>query len=155
MRSEPGATPVTIEALFPATPDRLFRAWTEPSQLRRWFGVDPDQLAEIEIDLVPGGRWRFTTQSKEGAVEYLEGEYLKIEPARLLVFTWMHRTTDDNGQFVTTPQSKVSIDFEPQGHATRMRLVHAEIASEPGRLGVRKGWLVSYQALVQFLMEEV
>ena len=38
LKSPPGETPVIVEGLFAASPDRVFRAWTEADEVLKWFG---------------------------------------------------------------------------------------------------------------------
>lgn len=145
--STPGASPVVIEAVFPATAARLFDAWTQPDQLRKWFGTDPGELEDIQIDLREGGVWRFVMRCGEGEEEFLEGRYLEILPGERLAFSWSHIIKTPDGEHKKTPPSRVTIQFEPIGSGTRMTLEHQEIVTDGGRLGVRKGWLISFQAL--------
>ena len=149
-----GASPVVIEATFEADAHRLFDAWTRPEQLRRWFGHDPSDLRDIQIDLKEGGRWRFVMGSGEGREESLEGHYTKIVPGRSLVFSWSHHVRHADGKHERTPPSEVAIHFEPIGASTRMTLEHREIRNEGGRLGVRKGWIKSFRTLADLLGAE-
>ncbi len=152
--SPPGASPVMIEAMFPTTAARLFDAWTQPQQLRQWFGTDPNDLLDIQIDLREGGAWRFVMRCSEGKEEFLEGRYLEILPGKRLAFSWSHNVRTPEGEHQRTPPSCVTICFEPIGAATRMTLEHREIASDSGRLGVRKGWLTSFQTLAGLVEQE-
>ncbi len=145
--SPPGESPIVLEDRFNATPERLFRAWTRPEQLRKWFGSTPAQIAEIELDLKVGGKWRFGMSPTERARSHLEGEYLEIVPAERLVFTWAHVTETADGQVSRTPQSQVTVTFKPDGAQTRLVLRHEAIVSADGRLGVRDGWLTSFAGL--------
>jgi hypothetical protein len=51
---------VRLTRTIPAPPDEVYRSWTEPDRLRRWFGPDGFDVAEVELDLRPGGRHRTT-----------------------------------------------------------------------------------------------
>ena len=149
--SEPGASPVKIEAVFSASAIRLFDAWTKPDQLRRWFGTDPTDLQDIHVDLREGGVWRFTMRCSEDREEFLEGRYLEIVPGEKLAFSWSHNVKTAEGKHDQTPPSRVTIHFEPMGSATRMTLEHREIVTDGGRIGVRKGWVASFQALADLV----
>ncbi|MGI9418897.1 MAG: SRPBCC family protein [Geminicoccaceae bacterium] len=149
--SKPGANPVTIEAVFPTTAARLFDAWTQPEQLRQWFGMDPSALGDIQIDLREGGVWRFVMRCGDGREEVLEGRYLEILPGERLAFSWSHKVKTSDGGDKRTPPSRVTIQFEPMGAATRMTLEHVEIVTDGGRVGVRKGWQASFRALADLV----
>lgn len=141
-----GASPIVIEAVFPATPERLFRAWTDPDEFRKWFGSDPSKTAAVRIDLSIGGAWQvdFVGQSR------LEGVYVEISPARRLRFTWAHVTSPEDGE-KRTPPSEVLLEFHPAGKSTRMILTHRDISSDGSRINVREGWRKSYIALAASL----
>ena len=55
LRSAPGSDPIVVEGTFAASPERVFRAWTRPEEVRKWFGQQPDSLESAEIDLRVGG----------------------------------------------------------------------------------------------------
>lgn len=149
--SAPGRSPVTLEAVFPTNADRLFDAWTQPDQLRQWFGAEPYDLEDIQIDLREGGLWRFVMHCSEDREEFLEGRYLEILPGKRLAFSWSHNVKTPDGEVQKTPPSRVTIRFEPVGSATRMTLEHQKIVTDSGRLGVRKGWLNSFRALAKLV----
>ncbi len=153
-RSPAGSSPVVVEALFPASPERLFDAWTKAEDLKRWFGNDPSQLGDIEIDLREGGAWRFYMCVEAGRREFLEGYYLIVQRAELLSFSWCHTVEMEPGAERKTPPSQVTISFQAEGAATRMRLEHREIVLADGRIGVRQGWINSFEALAAILAGE-
>lgn len=150
--SQPGASPVRLEAVFAVTPARLFAAWTEADQLRQWFGIDPHAIEDMALDLKVGGQWRIIFGPNR--TTRLEGHYLVIEPTTRLVFTWRHVETGSDGVQTCTPLSQVSIRFQPYGKATRLQLEHSKIVDQSGRLGVRKGWKASFKALALQLLGE-
>ena len=148
LRTSPsGASPIVLDALFPASPARLFRAWTTPQDLMRWFGTDPTLLSRIDLDLRIGGAWRFHMNARTEQVEYLHGTYLRIDPDQALAFTWAHVVESADGARRETPPSQVIVTFTPNGKATRLVLEHRDISTEGGRIGVRDGWITSLQTL--------
>lgn len=153
LRSAPGEEPVLLDGLLPATPERVFQAWTDPEELRRWFGLRENGLLAAEVDLRVGGRWRFEMKSDDAARHYLEGAYLEIERPTRLVFTWRHVVAAEGGAPEPSPDSRVTLAFEPQGAATRLRLRHEAIEREPARLGVGRGWEASLGKLAALLSD--
>jgi len=153
LRSAPGAEPVIVEGVFDAPVDRVFRAWVQPDEIRAWFGQPPDRVVTAEIDLRVGGRWRFWFDAPQGSSSRLEGEYLEIEPERRLVFTWRHVAEHPDGRREETPESRVSISFEPTGDGTRVSLRHEGILRAGGREGVGAGWNASFERLQTSLAE--
>ena len=143
LSSAEGANPITIEATFPASPVRVFEAWTDPVKFRKWFGIDPTFTQDVHIDLQVGGLWQ--VDFKNGS-DRLEGKYLEISPHDRLRFTWAHVETKEDQEIRTSP-SEVTLDFASVGAATRLKLTHRAISTEGGRIGVRKGWINSFNAL--------
>lgn len=65
----------------------VWRAWTEPELLKPWFCPLPWKTIDCEIDLRPGGIFRTTMQSPEGAEFPNAGCYLDVKPDEKLVWT--------------------------------------------------------------------
>ncbi|MBW4707353.1 SRPBCC domain-containing protein [Roseobacter sp. YSTF-M11] len=155
LTSPAGKNPVVISAVFPASSERLFDAWTQADDLRRWFGNDPSDLSAIELDLKVGGLWRFHMRTTSNKSECLEGHYIEIRRPRRLRFSWTHVVVTHDDVVKHTPPSQVDVQFEPMGAATRLTLEHKEISTRSGRLGVGTGWHNSLKALSHLLGETV
>src|SRR4051794_33385547 len=67
-----------------APPARVFAAWTEPEQLTQWWDATGEKLGACEIDLRPGGAFRFATSHHPD--KPFTGVYHEIAPPTLLVF---------------------------------------------------------------------
>lgn len=147
LQTEPGSEPVVVEGLFNVTPERMYRAWTSPDEVIKWFGPAPNSLIACEIDLRIGGKWRFVLEDSPEKKRRIEGEYLEVEENRRLVFSWTFVTQVDGGEPEVTHPSKVSVTFTPDGAATRIDLRHEAIRSEDGRLGVGRGWEACFTSL--------
>lgn len=137
--TEPGAEPIIVEGWFNAPPARVFQAWTEPEEIKKWFGQQPYALASAEIDLRLGGAWRFTFPPMNATTFGFEGAYEEIAPERKLAFTWRRFDDRDDGR-ETGPVSRVDVAFSPKGAGTQVRLVHAALATDDARRSVAGGW---------------
>ena len=151
LQSDPGDDPVIVEGVFKASPERVFRAWTTPEEVMKWFGRDV-RLRSAEIDLRVGGAWRFVFPSNDGVETCLTGEYLEIEPGRRLVFSWRHERAKAAGEVDSTPESQVAVDFASAPNGARVRLEHSRIGAVDGRKGVGGGWSESF-GRIQSLVE--
>jgi uncharacterized protein YndB with AHSA1/START domain len=116
-----------------ATVERVFDAWTDPVQLRAWWGPRPVTCSEAEVDLRTGGRYRIVNALPDGGSITVHGVFRAVEAPHRLVYTWC--MGDDAKE-----ASLVTVRFEPRDDATEVVVVHEEIAAEPVRESHEKGW---------------
>ncbi|HEX9744578.1 MAG TPA: SRPBCC family protein [bacterium] len=57
---------VVITRLINASAERVYQAWTDPEQVRQWWGPDGFTLTTHEMDVKPGGVWRFIMHGPDG-----------------------------------------------------------------------------------------
>lgn len=76
-----------LERTFNAEPERVFRAWTEPEILKKWFAPKPFTTPSAELDVRPGGRSLIVMRGPDGTEFPNVGVYLQVEPGRRLVAT--------------------------------------------------------------------
>jgi len=141
LSSAPGENPVIVEGKIPAPVSKVYGAWTNPEEIVHWFGLNAGAMLSAEIDLQVGGAWRFLMSESDTAVNYLQGNYLTIEPEECLSFTWQHVVLGcEGGVEEETDISTVTITFRDDGDETYLHLCHEGIVKPDGRLGVGKGW---------------
>ena len=81
---------VMAEIFVAAPPSRVFEAITDPKQTAQWWGQKGlYKLTETAADVRVGGKWRSAGVGHDGKPFSVEGEYLEIDPPRLLVHTWV------------------------------------------------------------------
>ena len=78
---------LVLERVVEVPPELVWKAWTEPEHLKRWFTPLPWTTVECEIDLRPGGIFRTVMRSPEGQDHPNMGCYLEVVPNRRLVWT--------------------------------------------------------------------
>ncbi|KQS72598.1 polyketide cyclase [Rhizobium sp. Leaf371] len=124
-----------------ASPNALFRCWTEPALIRQWFVPRPWTIASAEIDLRVGGANLIVMQSPEGEEMPNRGVYLEIVPDRKIVFTdaYIHAWTPSEKPFMTG-----IITFEPEDGGTRYtaRVRHWTKTDRDAheQMGFHEGW---------------
>ncbi|HEY7098425.1 MAG TPA: SRPBCC domain-containing protein [Terriglobales bacterium] len=124
----PDQNTVIAEIFIAAPRERVFQAITDPSQVERWWGQsDLYRVTEWNGDLRPGGKWSSIGVHADGNSSFrVEGEYLEVDPPRLLVHTW-------NPSWSNHPTTVVRWELEE-------RDVHGLQSRGPQRMG--KGTLV-------------
>jgi len=77
---------IRTERIFDAPRELVFSAWTDPVILAQWFGPDGFTTTTHEIDMVPGGAWRFTMRGPDGVEFPNKAIYTEIVPPEKIVF---------------------------------------------------------------------
>jgi uncharacterized protein YndB with AHSA1/START domain len=83
----PSDTEVQITRVFDAPRDLVYRAWTTPDLIRRWWAGDRGEVTSVEVDLRVGGSWRYVMRANAGFEFAFRGEYVEIEPGERIVST--------------------------------------------------------------------
>lgn len=83
----PTETQVLITREFDAPRHLVYRAWTTPELIRRWWHAKRGEVTRADVDLRVGGRWRWAMIARGGFEVAFSGEYREIVPNERLVFT--------------------------------------------------------------------
>jgi uncharacterized protein YndB with AHSA1/START domain len=78
---------LVLTRVIEATPEKLYRCWTEPQLLQQWFAPAPFTTPHAELDVRCGGANLVVMKSPEGQEMPNRGVYLEVVPNRKLVFT--------------------------------------------------------------------
>ena len=97
----PSDTQILITRDFDAPRDLVWRAWTEPELIRRWWSGDKGEVTSIANDLRVGGVWRWVMRANPGFEVAFHGEYLEIELDERLVRTEVFEGAPDAGAVST------------------------------------------------------
>ena len=136
---------LTLKRRLKASPEKVFRAWTDPQQLMRWWAPGSTELLSAEIDARVGGRFRKRARTPGGEEHEVSGTYREVIPDRKLVFTWTWRTTPER-------QSLVTIEIKPDGDGTLLTLTHEQFFDEAARDRHQQGWTSVLDKLEQFFI---
>ena len=84
----PADDQILITREFDAPRELVFKAWTTPELVARWWSGERGKVTSVEIDLRVGGMWRYVMETSEGGFEVaFHGEYQEIVPNERLVNT--------------------------------------------------------------------
>ena len=83
----PADEQILIEREFDAPKHLVYRAYTTPDLVKRWWHANRGEVTLVEIDLRIGGRWRYVMVTPDGTEVAFHGEYREIVPNERLVST--------------------------------------------------------------------
>jgi uncharacterized protein YndB with AHSA1/START domain len=141
--------------VFDAPRDLVFKAWTDPERLQRWWGPQGFTNPVCEVDVRRGGTIRIHMRAPDGAVYPMTGEFHEIVEPERLVFT--SRALDGNGEALFEVLNTVT--FAEEGGKTKLTL-HARVSDVKGDAaqhlaGMEQGWSMSLDRLADRLAAEV
>ena len=109
---------LVITRVFDAPREMVWKAWTEPEQLMRWWGPKSFTSPICKIDLRVGGKYLFCMRSPDGQDYYNTGVYQKIDPLNEIVYT--DSFADEKGNVVPASHYGLSADFPLELQVTVM-----------------------------------
>ncbi|MFI8522150.1 SRPBCC family protein [Streptomyces sp. NPDC085481] len=83
----PAERELVITRTFDAPVERVWEAWTRPEHVREWYGVAALTMSVCDIDLRPGGAWRWGQRAPDGQEIVFSGTYEEIVPSERIVYT--------------------------------------------------------------------
>jgi len=125
-----------IKRFINAPRDRVYNAWTDPAQLKAWFGPENVQTHDFVADVRVGGKYRWDLTSPEGEKMTAFGEYRELQPGRKIVFTWQW----DDDEAWENHVSVVTVELSDCDGGTELRLIHEQLPSETSRDRHTEGW---------------
>lgn len=129
-------TSLQITRFINAPRERVYAAWTDPVQLKEWWGPKEVRTLKIVADTRVGGKYRWDLVNQDGEEMSVFGEYLELIPGRRVVFTWKWDDDEDWENF----NSQVSVEFSDRDGGTELKLTHEKLPSEASRDRHTHGW---------------
>lgn len=152
---------LVLERVVDVPPEKVWRAWTQPELLKKWFTPAPWQTVDCEIDLRPGGIFRTVMRSPEGKdMPHGIGCYLEVIENKRLVWT----AALGPGFRPVKPSSADSdgcddllftaiISLEPHGKGTKYTAIamhqDPEATRRHAEMGFNEGWGKALDQLVE------
>jgi uncharacterized protein YndB with AHSA1/START domain len=154
-----------IERTFATPRELVWRAWTDPKRLARWWGPSAVTNPVCELDVRPGGAFRIVMRLPDGVDYPIRGVFREVVRPERLVMTmdtsehpaaW-HRMIDPNYRPGDNPAGELlqTVTFEDAGGKTRLtirtRFASAAIRDAMTKMGMRDGWSQSLDRLAASL----
>ncbi len=129
------AEKLLVKRTFKAPVERVYAAWTDAEQIKRWFAPGTMSVPMAEADARQGGRYRMQMSEGDGdcAFHTTGGVYREVIPNQRLVFTWQWEGSD--------LETLVTLEFKSlSAHETELTLIPEGFDSEETRDKHGQGW---------------
>jgi uncharacterized protein YndB with AHSA1/START domain len=126
---------LVVRRTIPARPERLFEAWTQPEQLRAWWGPRGVRCTGAEVDARVGGRYKIQNELPDGRTLVISGTFVSVEPPERLVYTW---AIEGSGEGLET--ELVTVQFQAHPLGAEVIVTHERIADDRARDQHASGW---------------
>jgi uncharacterized protein YndB with AHSA1/START domain len=140
---------LVITRVFDAPRGLVFKAWTDPEHLVRWWGPKGFTSTIMgKIELRPGAPYRIHMRGPDGDDHWSQGVYREIVEPERLVFAgyWADAEGKPKGR-----ESTVTVTFEDLSGKTRLTLRQRVFESLTARDAHRGGWTSSFERLAKYL----
>lgn len=149
-----GSRVLEINRLLRAPRAAIYRAWTEPDLLQRWFCPAPWKVADVRIDVRPGGSSHMVMHGPQGERHPMRGVYLEVVPGERIVFTDAYVRAWEPAE---KPFFTGSVDLSDEDGGTRYvaRAAHWSEADCKAHeeMGFHEGWNICADQLERLAQE--
>ena len=149
---------LTIDRHYPVAAEKVWRAWTDPEALKRWWGPGgPEQVSLVQLDVRVGGRFRIVFGGPHGNEHEVQGVYKAVVPPTFntlgkLVFTWTWPNSTPDRESLVTIVFRQAVVGEKAG--TELAFKHEQFFDEAARDGHKRGWGEALAKLEGYLRSE-
>jgi len=139
---------LVVSRLIDAPRRLVFKAWTEPEQVARWWGPQGFTTTYCKMDVRPGGTFRFCMRSPAGTDHWKRGVYREIVAPERLVFTFAWEDADGKPghELLTT------ITFADHGTGTMLTLHQAVFETTEACDDHRRGWTSCLERFAEYMV---
>jgi len=142
-----GDTTLIMRRTFAAPRERVFRAWTDPVEIRQWFGPGAVGVPEAEVNLRVGGRYRIVLRRPGEEPFSVHGVFQEISIPEKVVYTWQW-----DAPHLEPAETRVTVEFHDLGEETEIVLTHERFSSAEWRDRHSNGWTGSFEKLAAHLV---
>ena len=146
----PDDVSIRLEREFNAPRALVFEAMSKPEYIKQWWGPREQELIHVEMDVRPGGKWRFVSRGPDGVEHPFTGEYLEISPPETMVWTFIYDVPPINEHAATETMTLTERDGRTFMTAIS---VHDSKEARDGHVeaGMEKGAAETYDRLDELL----
>jgi uncharacterized protein YndB with AHSA1/START domain len=145
-----------IDRIFDAPRKLVFKVFTEPEHVARWWGPFGYTIPVCKIDLRPGGVWHYCMRSPEGHDHWVKSVYREIIESERIVYTSTFADEDAN-PVMGVPEHQGTVIFaEQEGKTkliTRIQFASVEDLKTTLEMGMAEGLTVTLNQLADYLKE--
>ena len=132
-------TTLQIKKTYKASRETVFKAWTDPQTLKKWFGASDEYSTPVaEMDLRVGGKYRIQIKEPNGDTHTVVGTYREVRTPEKLVFTWAWEAGTGCGD--EPIETLVTLEFRENGPETEVMLTHELFPDTETRDKHNEGW---------------
>ena len=147
----PAADVLTMTRSFDAPRGGVFRAWTDPERMARWWGPQRFTNPVCELDARPDGAIRIHMRAPDGSIHPLRGIYHDVAPPERLTLTMI--AEGEGGRILI--ETFITASFSERGKKTtlglQIRVVQVAAEFARARAGMEEGWSQSLERLTAYL----
>ena len=125
-----------IKRFINAPRARVYAAWTDPAQLKEWWGPESVRTRNFAADVRVGGKYRWDLINQEDEEMSVFGEYRELVPEKKIVFTWKW----DDDDVWENRNSVVTVELFDAAGGTELHLRHEQLPSTESRDHHNEGW---------------
>ncbi|MFF2890079.1 alpha/beta fold hydrolase [Paenibacillus sp. NPDC057967] len=146
---------LTIERNVALPAKFVWEGWTEPTHITKWWGPKDWTTTVYEMDVRPGGVWRYSLKADDNSSEeaYCRAVYDEVEVPHKLVYT--DTFADSEWNMVTDSEMYTTVLFEKKSEGTRISIVTRFATSEQldnaEAMGMMEGFTDAYDRLEEYL----
>jgi uncharacterized protein YndB with AHSA1/START domain len=146
-RSEVSDLDLIVTRLIDAPRAMVFKAWTDPTQVARWWGPKGYVTTHCEMDIREGGAYRCCMRSPKGTDHWKRGVYQEILAPERIVFTFAWE--DPTGH--PGHQTLITVTFEEAGAKTQLTLHQRVFDTVENRDSHRIGWTSCLERFAEYM----
>jgi uncharacterized protein YndB with AHSA1/START domain len=146
---QPADREVVVTRVLDAPRSLVFKLWTRPEHLVRWWGPHGFTTTSCTIDPRAGGAYRICIRSPEGVDHWMHGRYREVREPDHLIFTFAWETADG----ASGHETLVTVAFQEHDGKTMVTFHQAVFQSTADRDSHHEGWSECLEGLVAYVSQ--